>query len=92
METQEKPALGFVHNRLPWIIGAAALLLYAATLSSWARLDSLLPMSTASGWSIYVAVRAPLLQVMALPLRVLLPVRRGVMRRGHRLPTGARKA
>ncbi len=71
MENQERPAFGFTQDRLPWVLAAAALLLYIVTLNHWVRLDSLLTLSAAGGWSLYVTVRAPLLHLVALPFRVL---------------------
>ncbi|HOA62913.1 MAG: tetratricopeptide repeat protein [Verrucomicrobia bacterium] len=71
MENHQKPAFGFVQNRVPWIVAGAALLLYIVTLNGWARLDSLLSLSAAGGWSLYVTVRAPLLHLIAVPFRIL---------------------
>jgi len=56
---------------LPWIVAGVALLLYAVTLNHWARLDSLVTLSAAGGWGLYVTVRAPLLNLVTLPVRLL---------------------
>lgn len=73
VDNQAKPTSSFVHRRLPWIVAAVAFLLYALTLSDWARPDILGTLGSVGGWGLYVPVQAPLLHLLTRPLR-LLPV------------------
>ena len=71
MESDAKASPRFVPDRLPWLIAAAALLVYLVTLNPWVRLDSVGNVSRVGGWDPGVTLQSPLLLLLALPLRLL---------------------
>ena len=50
----------FVSKKLPWLIGAAATLLYLATLAHWITPDSLENIANISGWNEHYETTRPL--------------------------------
>src|SRR4029453_13118185 len=56
---------------LPWIIGAAALLLYLATLNHWVTLTSLSEVARASGWLWRPNLYTPVYWLVTVPLHWL---------------------
>lgn len=71
MESQKKPSFGWVQNRLPWIVAAAAFLLYLITLNHWVRLESVGLVARLGGWEQAPNLSAPLLFLLTLPVRAL---------------------
>ncbi len=67
----EELSLGFPQNRLPWIVGAAVLLVFLVTLNRWIRLESLATIARATGWDLSAQVYGPLLTVVTAPFRML---------------------
>jgi tetratricopeptide (TPR) repeat protein len=63
--------LGFVQRRLPWIVGAAMLVLYLFTLSHWATPAAAIALAKVSGWDWRPDVVAPLHLLLKLPIRWL---------------------
>ena len=61
----------FVPAILPWIIAAAAAVLFGATLSRWTTFSSLLQVAKASGWSWQPDLSGPLCWLLMYPLRWL---------------------
>lgn len=56
---------------LPWIIGAAALILYLATLNHWISPDSVLNVAKVSGWTWQPELYGPLYWLITYPFRWL---------------------
>ena len=68
------PALGvFVRRRLPWLIAGAAFVLYLLTLNPWVGLSSLQTTEQMAGWDSSLPYSRPLLWVLSLPLKLLVP-------------------
>ncbi|HXP62126.1 MAG TPA: tetratricopeptide repeat protein [Dongiaceae bacterium] len=63
----------FVLVILPWIVAAAALLVYLATLDHWVSLNSLLAVAKLSGWTWQPELTGPLYWALTFPLRWLPP-------------------
>ncbi len=61
----------FVASALPWILGAAALLVYLLSLNHWVSFISLLPVADVSGWASQPDLNRPLYWLVTLPLRLL---------------------
>ncbi len=70
-QEQEKPSLGFVQNRLPWLVAAGALALYLVTVNRWLSLDSLPVVAKITGWDWTPTYQAPLFFLITLPVRLL---------------------
>ena len=70
MPNEENPA-GFVRSKLPWIAGAAALVVFCLTLNHWVNLRSLPMTAQVAGWTWTMPTEAPLFQVVTLPIRLL---------------------
>lgn len=71
MEAKEKSAFGFAQTRLPWIVGAFALILYVITINHWARLESLPTLTRVTGIDWGPVVSAPLSFLVTYPVRWL---------------------
>lgn len=61
----------FVTAVLPWLIGLGALLLYLATLNTWANLGSVSVVTQAAGWNWRPDFQQPLLKLALLPFHLL---------------------
>ena len=70
-ESSSKPERRFVPDRLPWMVGAAALVVYLATVNHWVTLSSLALVSRVSGGDWQPLLTQPLLGLLTLPLRLL---------------------
>ena len=68
MDSTPQPARLFVTRALPWILGAAALVLYLVTLSRWLTVASLVPTVSAAGWDWTLPVGRPLIYLLGLVL------------------------
>lgn len=71
MDDSDKPSLGFVQRKLPWIAAAAGLLFYLVTLDHWVRLDSLPVVAKITGWDWTPTLYAPLHYLLTYPFRWL---------------------
>lgn len=65
---QANPA-GFVQKRLPWLVAAAFLVLYAVTLSRWVSYEGLMTLARAARWDWQLVYDAPLHFLVTYPLR-----------------------
>ena len=61
----------FIRNGLPWVVGAAALAVYLATLNHWVTLSSLALVSKVTGWGWQPIHYQPLLLLLTYPCRWL---------------------
>ena len=61
----------FVSKKLPWLIGAAATLLYFATLAHWITPGSLENIANISGWNEHYETTRPLSASAFLVFRIL---------------------
>lgn len=59
----------FSATTLPWVVGAAALVVYAFTLNPWISLASLEQVARVSGWLLDPELTQPLYFLVTLPLR-----------------------
>ncbi len=59
----------FSATTLPWVVGAAALVVYAFTLNPWVSLASLDQVARVSGWLLDPELTQPLYFLVTLPLR-----------------------
>jgi len=73
MENQERSPLGFVQNRMPWLVLAGALIVYLLTLNHWVRLEGLPQVARIPGWDWMPVSYTPLLDALCYPLRWLPP-------------------
>lgn len=74
MESESKELkveLGFVQRRLPWIVGAAALVVYTITLNHSATLAGISALANAVGWEWRSNLIAPLHVILTFPVRWL---------------------
>ena len=71
MEAPVKPDRNFVRNGLPWVVGAAGLVVYLATLDHWVTLGSLPLVSRVTGWAWQPVLYEPLLFLLTYPFRWL---------------------
>lgn len=71
MENSDRPESGFTQARLPWIVTAAALLVFLVTLNHWVRSSSLPVLARVAGWDGTPAVSAPLHFLVTYPFRWL---------------------
>src|SRR5213595_3308924 len=69
MENQDKS--GFVRSRLPWLMTAAALVVYLLTLNRWVSLSSLSLVSTIASKDFTPPLSAPLHFLLTFPVRWL---------------------
>src|ERR1039458_5615977 len=67
VETSVKPERRFVRDGLPWVVGAAALAVYLATLNPWMTLSSLPQVARANGWDWQPMLSRPLLYLLTCP-------------------------
>jgi tetratricopeptide (TPR) repeat protein len=70
-EVKIDPRRDFVRRILPWLLGAAMLAVYLATLNSWVSFLNLRTVTKVSGWLWVPDVETPLYQLLTLPLHVL---------------------
>jgi tetratricopeptide (TPR) repeat protein len=73
MTMPNEPGLekNFVHSRLPWIIAAAAAVVYLLTLNHWLSLTNLLNAARISGFSWNPELHGPLYYLVTFPVRWL---------------------
>ena len=71
VESPVKPARKFARDSLPWVVGAAALVVYLATLNQWVSLSSLALVSRVTGWDWQPTLHQPLLFLLTYPFRWL---------------------
>ena len=71
MEKQFKVEMGFVQQRLPWLVAAAMFVLYLITASSSATVGGLSALAQAAGWDWNPTVAQPLHALLTLPVRWL---------------------
>lgn len=67
MDSEQKVELGFVQRRLPWIIAAAAFLIYAFTLNHHVSFAGMNTLSRVAGWEWRSSVVAPLHVLVTTP-------------------------
>ncbi len=70
-ESFPQPEPKFVQDRLPWVVGGAAGVVYLATLNHWVTLSSLALVSRVNGWDWQPSLSHPLLWLLTLPLHWL---------------------
>jgi hypothetical protein len=73
MEKEFKVELGFAQGRLPWIIGAGALVLYLVTLNHSATFTGLAKLAQVAGWDWRPVLVGPVHFVLTYPIRWLPP-------------------
>jgi tetratricopeptide (TPR) repeat protein len=61
----------FTQRRLPWLLGAATLVLYLVSLNHWLRNSSIPAVSELSQWEGLQAMTRPLLWLLSRPLRLV---------------------
>ncbi len=61
----------FILNKLPWVVGLAAFVLYALTLNHWVTLRSVAVAAKVTGWDWNLPVEWPLFYTLTFPLRLL---------------------
>src|ERR1035437_3196596 len=71
MQTTSKTERRFVQDGLPWVIGAAALLVYLASLNHWVTLNSLQVAAKVTGWDWQPMLSQPVLFLLTYPCRWL---------------------
>jgi tetratricopeptide (TPR) repeat protein len=74
LTTNEKAdvARDFTRQKLPWLVGAATLLLYLFTLNHWLTLASLTPVSKSLGWDWWTpTLEKPVFLLLTHPIRWL---------------------
>lgn len=71
MESAPKIELGFVQRRLPWLVAAAALVIYLITLNQFSSLGSIGSLARVAGWEWRPNVLAPLHFLLTYPIRWL---------------------
>ena len=62
-----QPERKFARDGLPWVLGAAALAVYLATLNRWVTLSSLTQVSRVTGWEWPPTLQQPLLFLLTCP-------------------------
>lgn len=70
-EDEVSPNARFASGRLPWIVGAAGLVVYLLTLNYWMSFASTAQVAKASGWAWQPEMQAPLNWLLTLPFRLL---------------------
>ena len=70
-ESSSKLERKFVQGGLPWVVAAAALAVYLATLNHWVTLNSLTLVTRVNGWSWQPMLSQPLLCLLTFPFRWL---------------------
>src|ERR1035438_1109933 len=73
VESAPKPERQFTRDSLPWVVGAAALAVYLATLNHWVTLNSLALVDRLTGWDWQSPLSQPLLFLLTYPFRWLPP-------------------
>lgn len=73
MENEPNAGGSFVRNRLPWLVGLAALGFYLGTLNHWISVANLTPVAIISGYNWQSEVFFPLYYAVSAPLRLLPP-------------------
>jgi tetratricopeptide (TPR) repeat protein len=77
--TQTQPArprttqFSFVQKRLPWLVAAAFLVIYAVTLGRWISYQGLPSLARAAGWDWQLIYHSPLYFLLTYPVRWLPP-------------------
>jgi tetratricopeptide (TPR) repeat protein len=71
MDSGIKVELGFVQRRLPWLVAAVALVVYAVTLNHSATFAGVSALAKAAGWDWRSNVVAPLHVLLTFPVRWL---------------------
>lgn len=71
MDMTDRLPRTFARSRLPWLVAAAALLLYLVTLNRWLQLTSLPVVARVAGWDPSPNLSAPLWFLLSLPTRLL---------------------
>ena len=70
-ESSSKLERKFVQGGLPWVVAAAALAVYLATLNHWVTLNSLTLVTRVNGWTWQPMLSQPLLCLLTFPFRWL---------------------
>jgi tetratricopeptide (TPR) repeat protein len=71
METETDSRAAFVQNRLPWLIGAGALVVYLVTMTRWVTYLGMPSMARVTGWDWHLIYNAPLYFLVTYPIRWL---------------------
>ena len=71
MDEVNQSQQGFVQRRLPWILAAAALVLYLITLSYWPTFNSVAALARVTGMDWRPTYLAPIFFLVTLPIRWL---------------------
>ena len=71
VESLPKPERRFAQDSLPWVVGAAALAVYLATLNHWVTPGSLALIARVNGWEWQSTISQPLLYILTFPFRWL---------------------
>jgi tetratricopeptide (TPR) repeat protein len=61
----------FVSRRLPWIVGAGALIVFLVTLNQWLNLRNVGYVARVAGWEMELPVQWPLFFTLTFPFRFL---------------------
>jgi tetratricopeptide (TPR) repeat protein len=69
--SSEMNRTGFVQGRLPWILGAVALVVFLVTVNQWVNLRSLGYVARVSGWEAELPALWPLFYTVTYPFRYL---------------------
>jgi len=69
MSKEKNPQGGFVRSTLPWIAGAAALVVFLFTLNHWVNLRSLPVTAKVAGWELSLPGQWPLFYTITYPFR-----------------------
>lgn len=70
-EVPPQPQSRFIRDGLPWVVGAAALAVYLASLNPWVTLDSLPLAAKVAGWDWRPMLFQPVLFLVTCPFRWL---------------------
>lgn len=70
MENKQTPQ-GFAQARLPWLVGAGALVLFLVTLNIWVNIRSLPIVAKVTGWDWTPPLQLPLFYLLTYPFRLL---------------------
>src|SRR5580692_3583504 len=70
-EVKIDPRRGYVRRVLPWLLGAAMLVVYVATLNSWVSFYNLRTVTKVSGWLWLPDLESPFYHLVTLPFHLL---------------------
>jgi hypothetical protein len=71
MEPEVRSERKYVRAFLPWVVAAAAVVVYLTTLNRWVSLSSLQQVATVSGWTWQPELYGPVFWLVTYPFRWL---------------------